>query len=90
MAKRGRKPSEAWNFFTLNEDKKHATCTACGLIRCKNVMTLESHLSKCEQLDEATRDAWKAAVQERKDLKASAPKRRRHTSSQRKRMHMFD
>jgi len=83
MAKRGRKPSEAWNFFTLLDDKKHAICTACGKVRCKNVTTLESHLSKCDQLDDATRAAWKTAVQERKDLKASALKRRKTSSSQR-------
>jgi len=82
MAKRGRKPSEVWQLFTLDEEKKHATCNACGLVRCKNVVTLEAHLAQCAQLPRATREVWAAAVQERKDLGHVPTKKRRTNGAQ--------
>ena len=57
-AKRGRKPSAVWQFFTLDDNKKHATCKACGIQRCKNVVTLENHVMNCEGLSDEAKQIW--------------------------------
>jgi len=67
-----------WNFFELDDEKKHAICNACGTKRCKNVVTLENHLAACMQMtDEATAE-WQAVLDERKKAR---PSKRRKTSA---------
>ena len=66
-AKRGRKPSEVWQWFTMSDDKKHAACNACEISRCKNVVTLENHMMVCEKLTDDDKAKWDAIVKRRED-----------------------
>ena len=78
LGKRGRKPGPVWQFFKLDEEKKHAICNACGTKRCKNIVTLENHLAACSKMTEESSAAWQAILDERKQ--APAAKKRRKTS----------
>jgi len=73
--KRGRKPGPVWNFFKLDDEKKHAICNACGTQRCKNVVTLENHLAACSKMTDEASAEWQAVLDDRK--KAPATKRRK-------------
>jgi len=74
--KRGRKPGPVWMFFTMEDDKLHARCNACGTRRCKNVVTLENHLEVCDQLSDNDRDKWEGILEQRKQSGRSSKRRR--------------
>ena len=80
-AKRGRKPSAVWQFFTMDDDKKHATCNACSTLRCKNVVTLENHMGVCDKLPDDDKAKWQAIIDQRAREGPPAAKRPRKSSA---------
>ena len=87
--KRGRKPKPVWQFYSQDAEKKHAICNACGIQRCKNIITLENHLTVCAKLSAEDMSKWRAIkLQRERDEDATGDesdepprKRRRRVTS---------